>query len=237
VRSPDRPAGQPGSVDLVRLEGLEGLDGVPAVMSEACDIELAEHGDTARGAGYVRGEASARTCYEVMLGIIRPGSGPVSVLDFGCGTGGLLTHLATRRDLEVDYTGLDLSADALALARRKHPTTPFLQADVLADPSVLDEYDYVIVNGVFHWRGDLSVGDMTRYWQALLSTLYARCRIGLAFNVMSDHVDWRRDDLFHVGFDTLAAFATERLTRHLVMRADYGTYEYTAYLYREPYAA
>ena len=147
------------------------------------------------------------------------------------------TICATRPDVDVVYTGLDLSADALGHARRKHPATPFLQADVLVDDSVLGDYDYVLVNGVFHWRGDLSTDQMERYWRTLLATLYEHCRVGLAFNVMSHHVDWYREDLFHLPFDTMAEFVTKHLSRHLVIRADYGVYEYTAYLYREPFAA
>ena len=124
---------------------------------------------------------------------------------------------ATRPDVDVAYTGLDLSADALGHARRKHPATPFLQADVLADDSVLGDYDYVVMNGVFHWRGDLSTDQMERYWRTLLATVYEHCRMGLAFNVMSHHVDWYREDLFHLPFDTMAEFVTKHLSRHLVI--------------------
>jgi hypothetical protein len=59
-------------------------------------------------------------------------------------------------------------------------------------------------------------------------------RVGLAFNAMSAHVDWTRDDLFHWPYDELFAFLRARVTRHAAIRADYGLFEYTAYLYREP---
>jgi hypothetical protein len=50
---------------------------------------------------------------------------------------------------------------------------------------------------------------------------------------MSHHVDWQRDDLFHLPFDTLAAFLRTEVSRHFLFRADYGLYEYTVYVYRE----
>ena len=62
--------------------------------------------------------------------------------------------------------------------------------------------------------------------------MYPLARRGIAFNVMSKHVDWERDDLFHLPFDVLAAFLRAEISRHYQFRADYGLYEYTAYVYR-----
>jgi len=63
--------------------------------------------------------------------------------------------------------------------------------------------------------------------------VFSHAAIGIAFNVMSKHVDWERDDLFHLPFDTLAEFLEEHLTRNYVFRNDYGLYEYTTYAYQQ----
>jgi hypothetical protein len=62
--------------------------------------------------------------------------------------------------------------------------------------------------------------------------VWARTARGLAFNVMSKHVDWERPDLFHLPFDALAQVLARSLTRNFVIRNDYGLYEYTTYVYR-----
>ena len=49
---------------------------------------------------------------------------------------------------------------------------------------------------------------------------------------MSKHVDWERDDLFHLPFDDLARWLVASVSRNIVIRADYGLYEYTVYVYR-----
>jgi hypothetical protein len=54
----------------------------------------------------------------------------------------------------------------------------------------------------------------------------------MAFNVMSKHVDWERDDLFHLPFDELGRWLVSSISRNFVIRADYGLYEYTTYVYR-----
>ena len=47
---------------------------------------------------------------------------------------------------------------------------------------------------------------------------------------MSKQVDWERDDLFHLPCDPLLAFLESELSRHCVVRHDYGLFEYTTYV-------
>ncbi|XBB70412.1 methyltransferase domain-containing protein [Nocardioides sp. WV_118_6] len=60
-----------------------------------------------------------------------PGS-TAPVLDAGCGTGRMLTHLAARG--VVPLAGVDLSPAMLAHARLRHPGTPLAVADLGALP-------------------------------------------------------------------------------------------------------
>jgi hypothetical protein len=73
---------------------------------------------------------------------------------------------------------------------------------------------------------------MWDYTKTLLPALFKKCKYGLAFNVMSEHVDWKRDDLFHVPYDLLADFLQKNLSRNYIFRNDYGLYEFTTYVYR-----
>jgi len=73
---------------------------------------------------------------------------------------------------------------------------------------------------------------MTDYMLRMLRLAFSRCRVGIAFDVNSKHVDWERDDLFHVGFDRMAGMVRQHLGRNYVFRSDYGRYEYTTYVYR-----
>ena len=49
---------------------------------------------------------------------------------------------------------------------------------------------------------------------------------------MSKHVDWEREDLFHLSFDELGSFLKEEISRNFTIRNDYGLYEYTVYIYK-----
>jgi hypothetical protein len=103
-------------------------------------------------------------------------------------------------------------------------------AQPLPDRSV----DVVVMNGVLTERLALPQEAMIGLAEALVQAAFKTARVGVAFNVMNSHVDWQRHDLFHWSFDELGAFLTARVSRHYAFRADYGLYEYTAFVWREP---
>jgi SAM-dependent methyltransferase len=195
---------------------------------------LAQHGDSHLGVDWPNA-TDAETRYRVMLDVFRePRSRDLSLLDFGCGAAHLLEHLQRSGNHNVCYVGVDASPCFIDLSRRKFPDTAFHCLDVLIDDSPLPEVDYVVMNGVLTEKRGLSFDDMYEYMTQLLPRVFSCAKVGMAFNVMSYHVDWQRDDLFHLPYDTLAAFLKANLSRHFAFRADYGLYEYTAYVYREP---
>ncbi len=56
----------------------------------------------------------------------------------------------------------------------------------------------------------------------LIDTAFQHADVGIAFNAMAKHVDWEREDLFHLPLDVLAVFLCQKLSRHFVIRNDYG---------------
>ena len=206
---------------------------------------LDRHGDTHLGVDWPNADDATRR-YQVMLDVIRRPSpaDAVSLLDLGCGAAHLLQHMHAAAVENVTYAGLDLSPRFVALARRKFPDNVFYCMDLLEAPddgdasggqgdgAGLPRFDYVIMNGVFTERRSLSFDEMLAYFKRLLKRVWSRATRGVAFNVMSKQVDWEREDLFHLPFDTLATFLTRELTRDFVIRNDYRLYEYTTYVYR-----
>ena len=92
--------------------------------------------------------------------------------------------------------------------------------------------DYIIMNGLFTEKCNLSYEEMKEYFEAFIKKAFELCNKGIAFNVMSKDVDWERDDLFHLPLNELSRFLTRDLTRRYIIRNDYGLYEYTTYVYK-----
>ena len=198
---------------------------------EAC---LEQHGDSHLGVDWPNAE-DVETRHSVMLDVIRrpPERRPVRLLDVGCGAAHLYERILRDGGEDIEYAGLDIAEPFVALSREKFPGVPFHCLDVLTAPEEeLPRCDYAVMNGVFTEKVDLSFDEMREFFQAMVARVFRLAELGIAFNVMSKHVDWERDDLFHLPFDDLAAFLTAEISRNFVIRNDYGLYEYTAYVYR-----
>jgi SAM-dependent methyltransferase len=199
---------------------------------------FARLGDSALGMGWPNIPDAVRR-YEVMLDVIpnrRSLDHSVSVLDLGCGCGHLYEHLQQQSSSQIEYTGIDLSEQFIQRCQQKHPAADFRHMDILQTPELLESFDYIIINGIFTSRCSMSFEQMWSFVQAMLMLSFSRARQGLAFNAMSKQVDWEREDLFHLPLDALASFCCRNLSRHFVIRNDYGLYEFAAYVYQQPRA-
>ncbi len=192
---------------------------------------LARHGSGAEAVDW-RSDESASIRYDVMLALVRDPGLPVTLLDFGCGLGGLKEHIDRRGLGAISYAGLDLSPQFADATRARHPGVPVYCCDVLDDTCDLPQFDYIVMNGIFTRRHDLSLAEMRAYFERLAKRVFAHAREGLAFNVMSSCVDWESDALFHACHGDLSRFVCTELSRHFVLRNDYGLYETTCYVYR-----
>lgn len=191
---------------------------------------LEEHGDTHLGVDWPNLK-DADTRYQVMLGLIKKCDMPSTLLDLGCGTAALLQRLdAIGEEIAVTYEGLDISERFIDVCKGKYPSTKFHCRDILK-AGMPGFYDYVVMNGLFTEKRELSFEEMWWFCQSTLALVAVNCKKGFAFNVMSSHVDWTRDDLFHLPLDTLVTFLSRKISRNIVIRSDYGLYEYTVYVY------
>ncbi len=195
---------------------------------------LEKYGDSHLGVDWPKEEDVFKR-YRVMMELISLNNeiDEVSLLDFGCGTGHLMDFIKKDTLTNVKYSGLDISEKFIAICNVKYPGTTFYCGDILNHSLKIPQFDYFVMNGVFTEKRELSFDEMWDYFTQMIIKIYSLCNKGFAFNVMSKHVDWERDDLFHVPLDTLANFLCSKITRDFVIRNDYGLYEYTVYIYKK----
>lgn len=157
----------------------------------------------------------------------------VTLLDFGSGLGHFYGWLKETKTNMPKYTGIDINRCMCETASSKYPEVSFQNVDLLKDDLAFPTFDFIIVNGVFTVKHNLSHDEMKEFFTSTVKKLWKYCKNGLSFNLMSKHVDWERDDLFHVSMDELALFLKQNLSRNFVFRSDYGLYEYTTYVYKK----
>ena len=195
---------------------------------------LRQHGASPSGVDWPNAadlEARFATQLTVLSGIAKANELPL-VLDIGCGPGLFLDWLAaTGQADKIRYHGVDISPVMVEMARVRWPNHFFEVRDIVSSPLPAGSVDVAIMNGVLTERQNILREDMIAMAERLVLAAFRVSRHGVAFNTMSKHVDWERDDLFHWGFDEVASFLTKQISRHVAFRADYGLYEFTAFVW------
>jgi SAM-dependent methyltransferase len=192
------------------------------------EARLREHGPTARGMDW-KDERSQRLRFALLLdGLALDGR---SLHDVGCGSGELLAFLR-EQGLAVDYRGTDLSEAMVLAARARHPGISFERADLLADE--LAPADVLVTSGLFHVKLAASEADWGAFVRDMLRRMFALCRHAIAFNLMSDRVDFRVPELYYTSPSEMLAFCQRELARHVRLRHDYPLHEYTVHVHRAP---
>ena len=174
----------------------------------------------------------ADTRYKIMLDVVKDKGSLNNLLDFGCGASHLYDYIIKNNIKSIKYSGLDISEKFISFSEKKYPEINYYCVDIIKQPDVIPKFDYMILNGVFTEKNSLTYDEMLNYFFKLTYEVFRKSKIGIAFNVMSKHVDWERDNLFHLPFDTLASFLKKEITRNFIIRNDYGLYEYTVYVYK-----
>jgi SAM-dependent methyltransferase len=187
------------------------------------DTNLMIHGDRPEAVRWTK--SGQRAHYRALLdmGDFRG----AKILDFGCGKGDLYQFLK-ERDIPVEYTGVDINEKLIAMAQKNHPGVDFRVFDIDKD-SFSEDFDYIFLCGVFN----LKVDGLDEIIRDALKKLFARCRIGLAFNALSVHDPKKDYELNYTSPEELFAFAVKDLSPFVSLRHDRMTYDYVMFVYRQ----
>ncbi|CTQ54742.1 biotin biosynthesis protein BioC [Roseibium album] len=196
-----------------------------------------QFGSTSEGVDWGSDEAKLHLRYRKMLAVMdNHPSTPVrarpSLLDVGCGFGGLLQY-ANNMGLDFDYTGIDVAQNMIDWAASAHPEGRFFCQDFL-DFEPEKNFDYVVCNGILTQKLDTPGREMDDYAQKLIRGMFEVCRSGVAFNAMTTRVNFFSDNLYYRDPLGLAAWCIAELTPHFRIDHAYPLYEYTIYLLKEP---
>lgn len=191
------------------------------------------HGATPEGVDWGPDPADHLLRLDRMLAVLELGNQQdtqPTLLDVGCGYGSLL-DLIHQRGLSLTYTGIDLCPQMVEFAKSKHPHHEWLVGDVLT-MDTQRHFDYLICNGVLTQKLSASIHDMDLFLRVLVSKMFDLCNIGIAFNVMTTHVNFMAPNLYYRNPVELLGWCMSALTPRARLDHAYPMYEYTVYLYR-----
>lgn len=149
-----------------------------------------------------------------------------SVLDVGCGFADFADYLEIRYG-DVDYSGVDITADMIAKAKQRHPELNLRHADIMAD-DFTGEADVVTANGIFYLLGDNAFEDMC----GLITKMFSLANMALAFNSLSSWASVQEENEFYADPAQVLDFC-KTLTMRVTLRHDYLPHDFAVYLFKE----
>lgn len=206
------------------------------ILAEHYSKTFKEYGDTAKGMDW-QCENENILRFQILSGIFSLKNTDIhcSILDFACGTSAFYEFLKSAPKFKnFSYTGLDINNELIDCARQKYPQNKYFLGDILHDTSIIKEkFDYIIINGLFTQKLDLSDSEMFSFWKDIISTLWNHCTNGIAFNSMSQFVDYKQDGNYHLDISLAGEFLKDNISKKFLIRNDYNLYETTFYILRD----
>jgi len=218
------------------------MDNITQTFKDFYASTFAQHGATAKGVDW-GAESELRFRYDKMLAVLHKDfatlPATVSLLDVGCGWGGLWQHMRGL-GLPVQYTGVDVVESMIAHARQDFPDAQFIHGDVFALPPAA-AYDFVVCNGVLTQKLSHTIPDMERFAKGLIRKMYELARHGIAFNMMSSRVNFMVDNLYYQNPGELLSWLLTEVSPRVRLDHGYSSlgsgqgrlYEFTAYVYKD----
>ena len=147
-----------------------------------------------------------------------------SIHDVGAGLCDLHGYLL-KQGIEHRYSGTELVAEMVELAREKYPSIELHERDVLTGTEVAG-YDFVVSSGMFNIPG---ISDRT-VWQEFveqtIERMYAMATHAISFNFLTSHRTRSDPSLHYMDPAGLFDFC-QRLSRFVVVDHAYPLYECT----------
>ncbi|MBQ9417290.1 MAG: class I SAM-dependent methyltransferase [Bacteroidales bacterium] len=194
------------------------------------------YGHSPKTLGWDKGKQPLR--FSILSDIIEPSPDRFSLLDIGCGFGDLYTYLCDKYpSRHIAYQGIDL-VPVLVEEGKSTPThthyqnnsdLQFICADFL-QWKVPHAYDYCFGSGIFNFK--LAQGDNYQYIESIINKAFACCNVGVAFDFLSDKVDYQYEDTFHSAPEKILAMAY-KLSRNVVLRNDYMPFEFAVQIFKD----
>jgi SAM-dependent methyltransferase len=159
-----------------------------------------------------------------------------SIIDIGCGLAHLYDYLKNN-GFEGRYLGLDYVEDFITECNeiyKNDNNSKFYQFDIIEDEIVPNEYDYVLLSGVFNNKFE----DNKNFMEISIKKMFEACKKGVAFNAMSTYVDYQDEGLYYSNPLEIFDFCKKNITKKVVLRHDYLIkensipFEYCIYLYK-----
>lgn len=155
------------------------------------------------------------------------------ILDIGCGFADLCSFLERKNSpsrTSFTYCGVDLVEPLIAEAKNRHPAHTFVLGDFL-DLTFGETFDFAVASGIFNRKYEGSQDNYTLIEKSIAKAL-ALVQDGIAFDFLSDQVDYQYAHTFHSSPSRILEIAYQ-YSRNVLLRNDYMPFEFSLYIFKD----
>ena len=181
--------------------------------------------------------AHKRIRYEQILECIDL-SKPFSLHDVGFGLGAFHDFLQESiSSTSFIYSGSEITLELVNTVKEKLPGKTLFHRNLAQATSRNpgEEYDYVVLSGVFHQIQNTSIPEWENYIKQMLLNCFSMTNKGLVFNVVSPFVDYHHVGVYYANLSKLLEFITDQMSRFFIIRPHYALFEITVVVFSAEY--
>jgi len=149
-----------------------------------------------------------------------------SVLDFGCGYGALVDYF-TKNKNNFSYTGFDISAEMIGVAKKNHADfeNTFWETELHENKT----FDYTIASGIFNVRLETSDAEWKTYIKQTLAGIDYCSQKGFSFNMLTSYSDkeFMKAYLYYADPGYFFDYCKKHFSKYVTLLHDYPLYEFT----------
>jgi SAM-dependent methyltransferase len=186
--------------------------------------KLETYGPVPQGVDW-NSEASQTIRFEQLLKVCDL-SQEFSLLDYGCGYGGMIDYLL-HKGCNFYYVGYDPLESMIDTAKRLHAHRDF--CTFYTNPVELKPVDYTISSGIFNIKLEINNQDWTQYALEIIHRFDALSKVGFSFNMLTSYSDppFMRPDLYYGDPLFMFDYCKKHFSRNVALLHDYNLYDFT----------
>lgn len=201
-------------------------EGILKQVDQYYSQKILEYGLTPQGVDWNGMESQFLRFNELVRVVHEEHSNPeFSILDYGCGYGGMLDFLLPIYGSRIKYHGFDISNAMIRAAKERYGNKGKFQTELEKS----EKFDYVIASGVFNVKQDTEETEWASYVLSVINEMHERSSKGFSFNILTSYSDeeYKQDYLYYAKPEELFSYCKRNFSRKVAILHDYPLYEFT----------